>query len=65
MEHLSKTDFTLRQYYREKYGKSAIVKLNKDAEYCNRQGDLQRRNRLLRVRDELILDDQYPVDRNI
>lgn len=51
--------FSTARYYREKYGKSAIEKLEKDAEYCNRENDLQRRNRLLRIRDEIILDQQY------
>ncbi len=51
--------FTLARYYREKYGNKAIEKLEMDAEYCNRENDLHRRNRLLRVRDEILLDQQF------
>lgn len=59
MNTTPQTDFSVARYYREKYGKSAIEKLEKDAEYCNRENDLHRRNRLLRIRDEIILDQQY------
>jgi|GEM_PF-6424772 len=62
MSDLTEKDFTLRKYYRDKYGKNAIANLNKDADFCNQKGDLKRRNRLLRVRDELILEDQFPTD---
>jgi len=48
---------SLVQYYREKYGEEALKKLEEDAGFCEEKDDLQRRNRLLRVRDELLLED--------
>ncbi|MBL4907453.1 MAG: hypothetical protein JKX94_08380 [Sneathiella sp.] len=59
MNKAHQQSFTLARYYREKYGTHAIEKLEKDAEYCNQENDLHRRNRLLRVRDEILLDQQY------
>lgn len=58
MRRSAQNDYSLLQYYRDKYGKEAIEKLEKDAEFCYKENDLPRRNRLLRVRDELTLDDQ-------
>lgn len=58
MSSTSQTVFSMARYYRDKYGKNAIEKLERDAEYCNRENDLHRRNRLLRIRDEIILDQQ-------
>ncbi|MEP3246986.1 MAG: hypothetical protein ABJN40_01165 [Sneathiella sp.] len=47
---------SLAQYYTEKYGPLACEKLEQDAQFCAEQNDLQRRNRLLRVRDVIILE---------
>ncbi|MCG8490352.1 MAG: hypothetical protein MI743_01945 [Sneathiellales bacterium] len=47
---------SLMQYYKEKYGVEALKKLEEDAGFCEAKNDLQRRNRLLRVRDELLLE---------
>jgi hypothetical protein len=43
------------KYYLEKYGEMAIENLEKDALFCETKGDLPRRNRLLRLRDEILL----------
>ncbi len=49
--------FSIARYYREKYGTAALLKLEEDAAFCEAKRDLQRRNRLLRVRDEILLED--------
>lgn len=59
MNSTPQTVFSMARYYREKHGKNAIETLEKEAEFCNRENDLHRRNRLLRIRDEIILDQQY------
>lgn len=46
----------MSEYYLEKYGPKVVQKLEQDAEFCERENDLQRRNRLLRIRDEIILE---------
>ncbi len=47
---------SLAQYYTDKYGLRACEKLERDAQFCAEQNDLHRRNRLLRVRDVIILE---------
>ncbi len=49
--------FSLTQYYRDKYGTEVISQLERDADFCAQQNDLGRRNRLLRIRDMILLDD--------
>lgn len=44
-------------HYREKYGDRAEVVLEGAAHFCEEKGDLHRRNRLLRLRDELLFCD--------
>lgn len=41
-------------HYREKYGDRAEEILEEAARFCEEKGDLHRRNRLLRLRDELL-----------
>ena len=41
-------------HYREKYGDRAKAVLEGAARLCEENGDLHRRNRLLRLRDELL-----------
>ncbi|GEM_PF-6511030 len=50
--------FSIARYYREKYGSSALFKLEEEAAFCEAKNDLRRRNRLLRVRDEILLEDK-------
>ncbi len=49
-------DFTgnVAAHYREKYGGRAEEVLEEGARLCEENGDLHRRNRLLRLRDELL-----------
>lgn len=49
--------FSLTHYYMDKYGPQVISKLERDADFCAQQNDLGRRNRLLRIRDMILLDD--------
>ncbi len=56
MKYASESTFSLSRYYKEKYGQDAIIKLEQDARFCEQKEDLHRRNRLLRVRDEILLE---------
>ena len=57
MGGMQTSTFSIARYYREKYGASALLKLEEDAAFCEAENDLQRRNRLLRIRDEILLEE--------
>lgn len=44
-------------YYRAKYGQRAMTVLEEAAQYCEDNADLYGRNRLLRLRDEILLSE--------
>jgi len=48
----------MAKYYMDKYGDQVLDKLELDAKYCEQKNDLPRRNRLLRIRDQILLDGQ-------
>ena len=52
---MQSTQSTMVSYYMEKYGDQVISRLEQDAIFCEQVNDLHRRNRLLRVRDEILL----------
>ncbi len=47
---------SMAHYYKDKYGDQVIEKLEQDAIFCEQKNDLPKRNRLLRIRDEILLD---------
>jgi len=47
---------SMARYYKDKYGDEVIERLEQDAHFCEQEKDLSRRNRLLRIRDEILLD---------
>ena len=49
---------SMAKYYMEKYGDQVIDKLEFDARYCEQENDLPRRNRLLRIRDQILLESE-------
>ncbi|MEH6475689.1 MAG: hypothetical protein V7727_08355 [Sneathiella sp.] len=49
---------SMAKYYMDKYGDQVIDKLELNANYCEQKNDLPRRNRLLRIRDQILLDGQ-------
>ncbi len=49
---------SMAKYYMDKYGDQVLDKLELDAKYCEQKNDLPRRNRLLRIRDQILLDGQ-------
>jgi hypothetical protein len=46
----------MARYYLCKYGKDVIQKLERDAAFCEVQESLHQRNKLLRVRDTILLE---------
>lgn len=44
--------------YVDKYGCDMIEKLEQDAIFCETEDNLPQRNRLRRVRDQILLEDQ-------
>ncbi len=53
---MSRNDLFMAQYYLGKYGQNVIQKLESDAAFCEGQGSLHQRNRLLLVRDTILLE---------
>ena len=49
--------FSQAQYYIDKYGPQVVSELERDADFCAEQNDLGRHNRLLRIRDMILLDE--------
>jgi hypothetical protein len=52
--------FSLAGYYSDKYGDRVIEKLEQEAAFCEAAKDMSRRNRLLRIRDEILLA-EFPL----
>ncbi|MFT6557120.1 hypothetical protein [Sneathiella sp.] len=57
MSRHERLSFTLCQHYQNKYGPDVLERLEQDASFCETQNDLRRRNLLLRVRDQILLEE--------